>query len=516
MGSTLAFLICGVGIAGLFFLDRDKSVRTSAALWLPVIWFWIAGSRPISMWLGIGGSGQGALNASLDGSPTDAIFFEVLIFAGVLVLYQRRKSAWAFLAASVPLLVYYFYCLCSVAWSPFHDPAFKRWTKYAGDLIMVLIILTEAQPRAALRRIFTRVGFVFLPLSVVFTRYTDMGRGYDPSGDPANIGVSTNKNMLGLVTFVILIGVLWSLRALLADKDAPNRSRRLIAQFTLLAFAVYVLQMAHCATAVACALLGGGLLLATSLPAFRNRPARLHALVLTIVLGGGLMMLFGGESVVTSALGRNPDLTGRTEIWAASISAADNRLIGTGFESFWNANNSKVARALPGYWDLSDLVTAHNGYIEIYLNLGWVGVCLIAIVLVSGYLRVGKAYQRDPELGSLFLAYIAAGAIYAISEAGFRVLTPSWFFLTLGIVGAGGIVVGVLGADVKVPLVASTQLHWAKPVRRKFALSGEGGRFANFARRTEPATGANIASDDLAGTKPQPPRFLTAPARGRR
>ena len=29
MGATLAFLICSVGIAGLFYLDRDKSVRTS-------------------------------------------------------------------------------------------------------------------------------------------------------------------------------------------------------------------------------------------------------------------------------------------------------------------------------------------------------------------------------------------------------------------------------------------------------------------------------------------------------
>jgi exopolysaccharide production protein ExoQ len=446
MGSTLAFLICGIGIAGLFYLDRDKSVRTSLALWLPTIWLWIAGSRPVSMWLGIGGGGQGALSASLDGSPTDAVFYEVLIIAGLLILCLWRKSTWAFLSASLPLLVYYFYCLCSVAWSPFPEPAFKRWTKYVGDLIMVLIILTDAQPRAALRRIFSRVGFILLPLSVAFTRYSTLGRGYDPSGDPANIGVTTNKNILGLITFVILVGVLWNLRSLLADKDAPNRQRRLVAQFTLLAFAVYVLQMAHCATAVACAILGGGLFIATSLPAFRNRPVRLHALVLVIVVGGGLMMLFGGESVVTNALGRNPDLTGRTEIWAAAISAADNRMIGTGFESFWNANNSRVARALPGYWDLSDLVTAHDGYIEIYLNLGWVGVCLISIVLISGYLRVGKAYRRDPDLGSLFLAYIAAAAIYSISEAGFRVLTPSWIFLTLGIVGAGGLAYGKLSA----------------------------------------------------------------------
>ena len=59
----LAFLICSTGIAGLFFLDRDKSVRTSKALWLPVIWLWIAASRPVSLWLAPGGGrGRARLN----------------------------------------------------------------------------------------------------------------------------------------------------------------------------------------------------------------------------------------------------------------------------------------------------------------------------------------------------------------------------------------------------------------------------------------------------------------------
>jgi hypothetical protein len=59
----------------------------------------------------------------------------------------------------------------------------------------------------------------------------------------------------------------------------------------------------------------------------------------------GLIFLFGGESNVTSALGRKSNLSGRTDIWAASIAAAGNPIIGTGFESFWNVNVDKVARA---------------------------------------------------------------------------------------------------------------------------------------------------------------------------
>src|SRR5580658_6218082 len=103
MGATLALLICSVGVAGLFYLDRDKSARTSKALWLPVIWLWIAGSRPVSLWLGIGGGSGGSLSSSVEGSPLDAAVFEVLILAGLVVLFRRGNKPTRFLTSIGPL-----------------------------------------------------------------------------------------------------------------------------------------------------------------------------------------------------------------------------------------------------------------------------------------------------------------------------------------------------------------------------------------------------------------------------
>jgi exopolysaccharide production protein ExoQ len=443
MGATLALLICSVGVAGLFFLDHDNSVRTSKALWLPVLWLWIASSRPVSSWLGTGSESAGDLASTLDGSPMDAAIYAALMVAGVIVLSQRRNRTIALLRGIGPVLIYFLYCLISTAWSPFHGPAFKRWTKDVGDLVMVLVIVTDAQPIAALRRLYSRLGFILFPFSVVLIRYTDLGRGYDPSGNPMNTGVTTNKNALGLIVFLVSLGALWHARALLMDKKAPNRGRRLVAQGTLLTFGIVLLGMAHCATAVACVVLGAGLMLATGLRAIRSRPGWVHVVCLGIILAGGLTLLFGGESMVTSALGRESNLTGRTDIWRASIAAADNPIFGTGFESFWNANVKKVAAGLPGYWEIDNLVSAHNGYIEVYLDLGWTGVGLIALIVIGGYRRAAKAFKRDPQLGSLILAYIATSAFYSITEVGFRVLTPSWIFLLLAVVGASGVVAGL-------------------------------------------------------------------------
>jgi hypothetical protein len=385
----------------------------------------------------------------------DAAIYATLMAAGIIVLFLRRERAIALLKNNGPILIYLLYCLISVTWSPIPEPAFKRWTKDVGDVVMALVLVTDSHPIEALRRLYSRVGFILLPFSIFLIRYTDLGREFTPDGEPMNTGVTTNKNALGLIVFLVLLGALWNVRALLKDKEVPNRSRRLVAQGALLTFGLVLLQMAHCATAVACFVLGGGLMLATSLRAIRNRPARVHALCLVIVLSGALTMLFGGQSIVTSALGRKENM-GRTDIWNAALAAAGNPVIGTGFESFWNTNVRRVARGLPGYWDMSDLATAHNGYIEVYLNLGWVGVSLIALILITGYRRAGVVFQRDPELGSLILAYVVTLAFYSITESGFRVLTPSWIFLLFAVVSASGVIEGFY---VAVPATASASVQ---------------------------------------------------------
>jgi O-antigen ligase len=77
---------------------------------------------------------------------------------------------------------------------------------------------------------------------------------------------------------------------------------------------------------------------------------------------------------------------------------------------------------------------AHNGWIEVYLNLGWVGLCFIALLIVTGYKRIISHIRQDPEKGCLFLGFLLCALFYSFSEAGFRFGTVSWFFLLLVII----------------------------------------------------------------------------------
>ena len=83
---------------------------------------------------------------------------------------------------------------------------------------------------------------------------------------------------------------------------------------------------------------------------------------------------------------------------------------------------------------------AHNGYIEVYLNLGWLGLGLIALILGQGYGRAVGVFRRDSALGALLVAYVVTAVFYNYSEAGFRILSLEWFCLLLSVVAANRVI----------------------------------------------------------------------------
>jgi len=169
----------------------------------------------------------------------------------------------------------------------------------------------------------------------------------------------------------------------------------------------------------------------TSLPLVKRRPAAVHALVVAALVGGALVAAFGGWSAMTGAVGRKADLTGRTEIWNIVLPIAPNPIGGAGFETFWvGPRVAEIANRVGGIEMTNE---AHNGYIEAYLNLGCLGVSLIALILVQSYFKAIGAFRRDPALGGLLLAYVVTAATYNVTEAGFRMLNVEWFFLLLSV-----------------------------------------------------------------------------------
>src|SRR3989454_3206999 len=200
MPQGIATIIFALGILGLFRLDRDKKSRVSPALWIPVVWLSISASRAVSQWVG-GVEFMASPDVLVEGSPLDALIFAGLLAAGLVVLLTRGERAGTFLQANGPLLVFFSYCAVSVLWSDYPFVAFKRWTKAVGDLVMVLVVLTDPEPTAALKRFIACSGFLLIPLSILLIKYyPSLGRAYSPwTGEAYNVGGATQKNGLGIV-----------------------------------------------------------------------------------------------------------------------------------------------------------------------------------------------------------------------------------------------------------------------------------------------------------------------------
>ena len=439
MPPQIATLVFALGIGGLFLLDRDRKARTSAALWLPVVWVWIAASRSVSGWLAVFGLGGAAPLSSaadmlLEGSPLDRNVYMGLLAAGVVVLVGRRQRVGTLLRRNGPILLFFSYCLLSVLWSDYPNVTFKHWTKAVGDLAMVLIVLTDSEPVAALKRFLARTGFVLLPLSLLFVKYyPDIGRAFDSfTGKPMLTGVTTGKNLLGMTCLVLGLGAAWRVLSDFGLGGGRRRAGQMIAQGALLGIALWFLLSVHSMTSLSCFLMASALIAITSFSKLGRKPAVVYLLTAAIVSVSSFPLFLNVGGGLLQSLGRDPTLTGRTAIWDLVLGMPVNRLCGTGFESFWLG--PRLLHVWDVYWWHPN--EAHNGYIEVLLTLGWIGIGLLVLLLTTGYRHAMAEFRRNPQTGSLKLAYCILGMVYNFTESAIRPLGPVWIFFLLAATAA--------------------------------------------------------------------------------
>src|SRR5690242_16826406 len=198
MKAQIGILIIVPLVVALFRLTRERNLRSSSALWIPLIWLAIGASRNPAEWLHFSGPSNSA-DRYTEGNPFDRAFLSALILMGLFVLARRQNRVAAVLRANSLVLFFFGYCAVSALWSDQPDVSFKRWFRGIGDLIIILIVLTDPRWFTAVKQFFSRVGFVLLPLSLVFIYYIpSLGRSYSRGGTPSWTGVTSDKNALGM------------------------------------------------------------------------------------------------------------------------------------------------------------------------------------------------------------------------------------------------------------------------------------------------------------------------------
>jgi exopolysaccharide production protein ExoQ len=104
-----------------------------------------------------------------------------------------------------------------------------------------------------------------------------------------------------------------------------------------------------------------------------------------LVVGSVSTMLLGNWEAILVGLGRDPSLSGRTKLWEEALAMISARpWLGYGFRAFWQpAGDATIIWKALGY----EPPHAHNGYLNVALDLGWVGLGLFFGSLLITYWR---------------------------------------------------------------------------------------------------------------------------------
>lgn len=434
----IALIVCLGFIIWLFREDNKRRQGISSAVWIPTLWVGILASRPLSTWLGVGGALEN-VNEYNEGSPVDRIFYLVMILAAIRVLARRGVQLGAVIANNKAVFLFYAYLLVSVLWSAHTFSSFKRWFKDIGNIAVALVVLTEADPEEAFKAVFCRCAYALIPLSELFIKYfPDLGRVYNiHSGEMMAVGVTFQKNSLGAMILVCGLPLIWDLLSLHKGGPGPPKKSVFFAKCFVLFIGIWLLRLCDSKTSYGCLLLGTGILMAIRVPVLKRNVKRLGAYAaVAVLLFLALDAAFDIRGQLVGAMGRDMTFTGRTDVWKVLLNAGTDPVFGTGFCSFWSDEDYRSK--LPDWVAFS----AHNGYIEVYIDGGYVGDTLLIIMLIAVVWKINRFLAYGTEYGIVRFAFFVITVIYNLTESVYGRLSPNWFvFLLIATDYAGGTIV---------------------------------------------------------------------------
>ena len=316
-----------------------------------------------------------------------------LVLIGALVMVRMRWSTMLpAVVMALPFAIPLAISLASWGWSVEPDRTWRR----SISLGTVILFAIYAQSTFGLRRMVRILlfcllgcGIVSLLLAPVFPAFA-----YDPEFENALRGIYGQKNTLGQAMMVgaLMQSFLMLQRGRLVWND--------LLVMTILFAALFASQSATSITLTS-------LVVVITVLLMQYRRSRIWAAASMIAaLGIMLGVLFLVTSVDVSQLldaaGKDSTLTGRVDIWAGAMLAVEQRpWLGYGYSAFWLPGEPQVELI----WSMLGWApnAAHNGYIDVILQLGYVGLASAGLALLATVYRALRAlFDADRRATALW------------------------------------------------------------------------------------------------------------------
>ena len=432
MPPFVALSACILFIGYLLYREYSLNTKCSYALWITQLWLIICLTHPISSWLDPYNPNK---ISAREGSDLDTAISIILVFASFVILFRRNLNIIEICKKNILITVFCIYRGISVFWSDVPFPISTWFVKNTLYILPFLIVLTEQDWVEAINKLIRRTGIILIPLSVVLVKYfPGIARYYDElTGNYWIAGVSYNKNGLGVICLICGLFFFWKIMDGLNNRNRSVNKIDFLCQLVIFILTLWVMYLANSATALGC-LLGGIVIISVtrfSIIINNYKPTLILLFLSLIIIYIFDLHLFLFNSLIDK-MGRDATLTGRDRLWDVALRGVSNPWIGSGYESFWIGDKIKILMNEEKF--ITHATQAHNGYLEIYLQFGYIGIIIFFAMMLSALIEISRKIIEFKNFGILCMVFFIVFLIYNMTEAAFKDIHPLWnLFLLMAI-----------------------------------------------------------------------------------
>ena len=340
------------------------------------------------------------------GDPKVQVVWAIIYLITFLLLATRWKYAVQVAARGKVLWVLVGIALASVLWSDLPGTTLRQSVALIGTTAFGVYLAARYEIGEQQRLVAWALAIAAV-LSLAFALALPTYGASSGVDVPGWRGVYSQKNQLGstmaLSTLVFLFLVLTS------------RKRRWIAgACLLLSFGLVILSKSMSALVVCTVLLA--LFPVYSVLRWRITLAVPLLTGTWLLVGGVVFWILSHAEAILGTLGRNATLTGRTGVWALVLAMIRERpWLGYGYGGFWaSGKGAYFSFALNGF----EPTSAHNGFLDLWLQLGLLGVAVFVFTFLLALLRAAAWAHLSKSTESLWpLMYLTFMLLYSITES---------------------------------------------------------------------------------------------------
>lgn len=321
-------------------------------------------------------------------------------------------------------------CIVSAVWALAPGIAFRRSILQIMILFTLVVTVNYAQSVERLHKI------AYLAFGIAaLANLAALPFGFAFDWRHLFRGIVGDKNVLGAMAVVaVFVGI--SARSLF-----PSVFGRAINAAYLLGW-LGIAGLAGSKTSIALIVLVPAIVIGVD---FVARVARVRfgsLMTVALLMTGIVLLMFAsgpgvGVDDLVAAVMPDATFTGRTSIWSFILSETIGRLpLGYGYQSFWNIGFNAPNLKAPDQF-IHFLNQAHNGYLDVALQLGLPGLVLVGIVLFNTLNLVGRTRRAGRAAFWLVGFLVVFAILHNLTESSLlRAYHPTWIaFLFAALVG---------------------------------------------------------------------------------